>query len=84
VLDDRLYEIEQRLQRLARSSEARCNAIDAHLDTARVRTDQVRSQLLGQVDHARRDLGRIVLLGLLGTTLRTAALCLATIVVLLI
>jgi chromosome segregation ATPase len=78
VLDDRLDDIDQRLQALAQRSEARCDKIDRSIGTARTRLDHIRATTSSSIDHAHRDLARIVRLGLLGTTLCTAMLCLGT------
>jgi hypothetical protein len=80
ALDERLAGIEQELQALGRRSEARCKAIERRIEATQTQTEHVRTLLAARLDHARRDLARIVLLGLLGTTISTAALCLATIV----
>jgi hypothetical protein len=63
--------------------EKRFGSIDNRLDEARTHVDHLRLQLSSQIDHAKADMGRIVLLGLLGTVVCTAALCLGTIVLLL-
>lgn len=79
-LNDRINDILQKLQALDRSSEARCDAIDRRIDATRTNLEHVQAQLSGQIDHAYLDLRRIVILGLLGTTISTAMLCLGTIV----
>ena len=78
-LGERLDGIKQELQELERRSEARCKTIERRIETTQTQTDHVRALLAARIDHARRDLGRIVLLGLLGTTVSTALLCLGTI-----
>jgi hypothetical protein len=80
TMGDRVNEVEQQTQSLARRFEARFRSLDNRLDATRTQIDHVRLQLSSQIDHARRDLGRIVLLGLVGTTVSTAGLCLGTIV----
>jgi hypothetical protein len=76
--DDRLDRIEQQLQAWARSTAARCVAVDRQVDAARTDLEQVQVQLVAGIDVARRDLAQTVLLGLLGTIVSTAGLCLAT------
>jgi hypothetical protein len=83
ALGERLDRIQQELQALERRSEARCKTIERRIDATNAQTDHVRTLLAVQLDHARRDLGRIVLLGLIGTTVSTALLCLGTIVLVL-
>jgi hypothetical protein len=80
ALGERLDKIHQELQALERRSEARCKTIERRIAATQTQTDHVRTLLASRIDHARRDLGRIVLLGMLGTTISTAAVCLATIV----
>jgi hypothetical protein len=80
AMGDRVNELDHQTQSLARRFEARFRSIDGRLDATRTQIDHVRLQLSSQIEHARRDLGRIVLLGLLGTTVSTAGLCLGTIV----
>jgi chromosome segregation ATPase len=79
-LGDRANEIDQQLQALARRCEARIRSADNRLDATRTQVDHVRTQALSEIDHTRREVGRILLLGLLGTTLATAMLCLGTII----
>jgi hypothetical protein len=83
VLGDRLVGIDQQLQALARSSEARCGTVERRIDASRTRTDEVRTAIVSRMDDTLRDLTRIVLLGLIGTALATAMLCLGTIVLVL-
>jgi DNA anti-recombination protein RmuC len=80
ALGERLDSIQQELQALERRSEARCKTIERRIEASHTQLDHVRTLLASRIDHARRDLGRIVLLGLLGTTVSTAMVCLATIV----
>jgi hypothetical protein len=80
TMGDRVKEVEEQTQTLARRFEHRFRSIDNRLDATRTQIDHVRLQLSSQIDTARRGLGRIVLLGLLGTTVSTAGLCLGTIV----
>jgi septal ring factor EnvC (AmiA/AmiB activator) len=82
-IDRRVDDLDQRLDALTRRTEARFRTTDNRLDATRTHIDHVRLQLSSQIDHARRDLGRIVLMGLLGTTVSTAGLCLGTIILLL-
>jgi hypothetical protein len=79
-MGDRVNEVEHQTQSLARRFESRFRSIDNRLDATRTQIDHVRLQLSSQIDHARRDVGRIVLLALLGGTVSTAGLCLGTIV----
>jgi hypothetical protein len=80
ALGERLDRIQQELQALERRSEARCKTIERRIEAVQTQTDHVRTLLAARIDHARRDLGRIVLLGLVGTTVSTAMVCFATIV----
>ena len=80
ALGERLDRIQQELQALERRSEARCKTIERRIEASHTQLDHVRTLLAARIDHARRNLGRIVLLGLLGTTVSTAMLCFATIV----
>lgn len=80
ALGERLDSIQQELQALERRSEARCKTIERRIEATQTQTDNVRILLAARIDQARRDLGRIVLLGLLGTTISTALVCLGTIV----
>jgi hypothetical protein len=79
-LGDRINETDHQGQALCRRFEARARSADNRLDATRTQLDHVRLQALSQIDHTRRELGRIVLLGLLGTTVATAMLCLGTII----
>jgi hypothetical protein len=77
---DRVNQIDDQTQSLARRFESRFRSLDNRLDATRTQIDNVRMQLSSQIDHARRDLGRILVFGLLTTTVSTAGLCLGTIV----
>jgi hypothetical protein len=80
AMGSRVNQAEVQTQSLARRFEARFRSVDNRLDATRTQLDHVRMQLSSQIDHARRDVGRLVLLGLLGSTVSTAGLCLGTIV----
>jgi hypothetical protein len=62
---------------------ARFSSIDNRLDATRTQVDHVQQQLSTRIDQSRNDLGRIVLLGLLGITVSTAGLCLGTLILVL-
>jgi hypothetical protein len=79
ALGERLDSIQQELQALERRSDARCKTIERRIAATQTQTDHVRTLLAARIEHARRDLGRIVLLGLIVTTISTALLCLGTI-----
>jgi hypothetical protein len=79
VLGNRLAGVDQQQQTLARSSEARCGTVERRIDASRTRTDEVRTVLVSRMEDTQRELARIVLLGLIGTALATAMLCLGTI-----
>jgi len=82
-LGDRVNELDEQVQSLARRFEARFRSIDNRLYATRTQTDHVRLQLSAQIDHSHREFGRLLLLSHLGTTVATAGMCLGTIVVLL-
>jgi hypothetical protein len=83
ALGHRVGAIEERLQQLDRTSERRCDEIDRRIDAAQSRLDNVRLVLAAQIDQAHRDLRQVVLLGLIGTVISTAMLCLGTVVLVL-
>jgi hypothetical protein len=80
AMGDKVTTIEQQTQSLVRRFESRFRSIDGRLDATRSQIDHVRMQLSSQIDNARKDLGKTVVLGLLGSTISTATLCLGTIV----
>jgi tetrahydromethanopterin S-methyltransferase subunit G len=82
ALDDRLDGIDQQVQVMERFG-ARFHSIDNRLDATRAQVEHVQQQLSTQIDQGRHDLGRIVLLGLLGTIVSTTGLCLGTLVLVL-
>jgi hypothetical protein len=81
-MGDRVGEVEQLVETMKRY-ERRFNSVDSRLDATRTQVDHVRLQLSSQIDHAKADFGRIILIGMLVTTVATAGLCLGTIVLLL-
>ena len=76
----RIDELEHEAHALARRTDARFRSIDGRLDASRQQIDHARLQLSSQIERSRRELGRIVLLGLLATVVSTGGLCLGTIV----
>jgi chromosome segregation ATPase len=80
TLGDQLGRIDHELQSLERRSDVRCASVDRRIDATRAQVEHVRSLITAQLDETHRGLRRIVLLGLLGTFVCTAAMCLLTIV----
>lgn len=79
-LSDLIGDIDQELQMLERRSGARGKHIDDRIDAARTQLDHLGTMVNAQIGQLRRDITRIVLLGLLVTIAGTAALCVATII----
>jgi hypothetical protein len=67
-LGDRVNELEQQVQSHAR-----------RFDATRTQIDHVQLQLSALIDHRYRELGRRLLLSVLGITVATAGLCLGTV-----
>jgi uncharacterized protein involved in exopolysaccharide biosynthesis len=84
ALDARIKDADRRVQSLERQTEARLRSAERQLDDARNGLERVRANLAGQIDHARRDLGRVLLLGLAGVVVSTAVLCIGTLLVVLV
>ena len=82
-LEGRVTAIDQQTRAFARRAETRFRSIDQRLDATRTNIDHLRLLLEARIDRARANLARVVMLGLVGTTVAIAALCLATIVLLL-
>ena len=61
--------------------DRRFRAVDDRVDATRNQIDLLRMDLSDKIDAARRDMGRLVLLWVLGSTLITAGLCVAMIIV---
>jgi hypothetical protein len=69
------------LTALGRSVDGQLRAVDARVDATRDHLDVLRLDLSGKIDTARRDMLRLVLIWVCGSTVITAALCVATIIV---
>jgi hypothetical protein len=61
--------------------DGQLRAVDARVDATRGQLDVLHLELAGKIDAARRDMGRLVLMWMWGSTVITAGLCIATIVV---
>jgi hypothetical protein len=75
--------LNEQMQQQAARVDRRFRATEQRLDATRTQLDQMRLQLSAQLGHTKADLARLVLLGVLGTTAATAAMCLATLVLVL-
>jgi hypothetical protein len=71
------------MQANARRTDIKFRQTEARLDATRAQLDHMRLQLSGQITQTRADVGRLVLLGVLGSVVATAGLCLGTLVLLL-
>lgn len=69
------------LTALGHRVDGELRAVDARVDATRGQLDVLHLELAGKIDAARRDMGRLVLLRVLGSTVITAGLCVATIIV---
>lgn len=69
------------LTAFGRRVDGRFRAVDERVDATRNQIDLLRMDLSDKVDAARRDMGRLVLVWVLGSTVLTAGLCLATVIV---
>ena len=69
------------LTALGRRVDGRFRGVDDRVDATRNQIDLLRLDLSGKIDAARRDTARLVLVWVLGSTVITAGLCLATIIV---
>jgi hypothetical protein len=83
TLGDRLNDIGQELADLYRSTARRCVYTDRAIDNALARLDQIHTDLTAETLRMHRDLRRVVILGLLGTVVCTAGLCLGTLLLVL-
>ena len=64
---------------MERASDAHGKAVERRIDATWAQTENAQAQLAAGIDAAHQDLTRVILLGLLGTAVTTAGLCLATI-----
>jgi len=68
---------------LFQKTDERLSRFDEAHDCERDRLEHIRTELSGVIEASRRDLARIVVLGLVGTVASTALLCIGILVLLL-
>jgi len=72
------------LMALGRRVDGQFRVVDDRVDATRHLLDVLQVELSGQPDAVRRDMGRLVLLWMWGSTVITAGMCVATIIVVLL
>lgn len=75
----RIDELEHQSGSLVERFDARFRSMEGRFDATDARIDLIQDKVALQFDRTRRDLGRMLLFGIAGSTASTATLCLGTV-----